>query len=106
MLDCIFTSFTNNALLCTYFKPGCTQVNLRSKRKGEGEKKASGKLGELEGGKNVRAFPQRSLLEPVLSLLTPYTGYTQVNPFSSAYSALCKPVFPFKYSKIIAPEVE
>ena len=54
----------------------------------------------------MRAFPQRSLLEPVLSPLTPYTGYTQVNPFSSAHSALCKPVFPFKYGKIIAPEVE
>lgn len=31
--DCIFTGFKNNALLCTYFKPGCTLVSLRSKRK-------------------------------------------------------------------------
>ena len=56
--------------------------------KREGEKKASGKLGELEGGKNVGAFSQRSLSGPVLSLRTRYTRYTQVNPFSAADSVL------------------
>jgi len=106
MLDCIFTGFKNNALLCTYFKPGCTLVSLRSKCKGEGEKKASGKLGELGGGKKVGAFPKRSLSGPVLSLRNRYTGYTQVNPFSAAHSTLCKHVFPFKYSKIIGEGAE
>ena len=74
--------------------------------KGKEKKKASGKLGELGGGKKVGAFPKRSLSGPVLSLRNRYTGYTQVNPFSAAHSTLCKHVFPFKYSKIIGEGAE